>query len=418
LKLAREPHIQAPTFFLTAAEHSGDALGASLITALRRIHPEARFIGVGGPKMAAAGCRLLANPVARSAMLVGAVITETRYWYRRLKEIRAELASLKPDVVIPIDSSTVNLRVAKAARQRGIPVCYYVAPQLWASRPWRIGKLRACINTLCCVLPFEEKYFRDRGVHAVYVGHPMFDQPINTPDHDPYRLDPPLPGILPGQRPNDMHLLNGTVREGSDHAPRVAIFPGSRKGEIAGNLPPMLEIMQEIKGRFPRVGFVAAAPSGERAWQIRHFLRQSNTAMDIRVGHTDAIIQWADIVLTKSGTATLQIARHHTPMVVLYAVAAWKWHLAGRYLINTPFITLVNILAGRELVPEYVPFYGSPLPVAREVIDLIAHPDRRAAMSGELAELVAPLQPQTGADGQPVLAADRVAAEVVKLMGS
>jgi len=328
--------------------------------------------------------------VSRSAMLIGALFTESRYWWKRLKEIRAELRTLKPDVVVPIDSSAINLRIAAVAREEKIPVCYYVAPQVWASRPWRVKKIAAVVDTLCCILPFEERYFRERGVNGVYVGHPMFDVPAETPETDPARLDPPLPG------------KNGDLK--------VAIFPGSRRAEIDKHMPPMLRIMGEIRGKFPRVAFVAVAPSEERAWQIRHHLRSANTPVDIRVGHADAIIRWADLALTKSGTATLQIARHHKPMVVMFAVAWWKWNLFARYIINTPYIALVNILAGREIVPEYIPFHGSPLPVARECIELLSHPERRAAMSQELAELVAPLAPS--ADG--TLAADRVAAEVAK----
>lgn len=386
--------------------------------ALRRLYPEARYVGIGGPRMAAAGCRMLANPVGRSAMLIGA-LAHARYWFKLLKQVQHELQTLRPAVVVPIDSSAVNLRVAKVAKEAHIPVCYYVAPQLWASRPWRMAKLRARTDTVCCVLPFEEAYFTRQGVHAVYVGHPMFDVPADTAESDPRRLEPPLPGLDPhglGAREADSADDQGWKNEIRDFtrglSPRVAIFPGSRKAEIDANLPPMLEVISEIKGHFPRVSFVAAAPSDERAWQVRKYLRRVNTPVDIRVGVTDAVIRWADLVLTKSGTATLQVARHHKPMVVMYAVAAWKWHLVGRHLINTPYISLVNILANRELVPEYVPFYGSPLPVAREVIDLLKRSELRRTMSRELAELVQPLQP--GHDH--MLAADRVAAEVMRLV--
>jgi lipid-A-disaccharide synthase len=344
--------------------------------------------------MEAAGCRLLANPLARSAMLIGAV-TQIRYWLRLLRQIRSELRSLKPAVVIPIDSSAINLRVAAVAKKEHIPVCYYVAPQVWASRPWRVKKIRARVDTLCCVLPFEEAYFKERGVHAHYVGHPMFDMPADRPEADPRALQPALPGW-------------------ADNAPKIAIFPGSRRAEINGHMPPMLDILSEIHGRFGNAHFVAVAPSEERAWQIRHHLRRANTPVDIRVAsashQTDAIIRWADLVVAKSGTTTLQVARHHTPMVVMYAVAWWKWHLFARFIVNTRYIALVNILAGRELVPEFIPFYGSPLPIARESIGLLSHPEKRKQMAGELRGLVAPLLPRDG-----LLAADRVAAAVAKL---
>ena len=382
----------APVFFLTAAEHSGDALGAALIGALRRREPGARFVGVGGELMEAAGCRLLANPVKRSAMLVGALVTESRYWWKLLRDIRGELAKVKPDVVVPIDSSFINLRIAKAAKGMGFPVCYYVAPQVWASRPWRVKKIKACVDTLCCVLPFEEKYFKERGVNGVYVGHPMFDEEVAGRE----------------SQISDLRFQRG---DQSGEGPRVAVFPGSRRAEVDAHMPTMLRIMGEIKGRFAGVSFVAAAPSEERAWQIRHHLRGANVAVDVRVGDADAIIQWADLVLTKSGTATLQVARQGKPMVVMFAVPWWQWAVA-KHLLLTKHLALVNILAGKEVVPEFIPFYGSPLPVARECVALLGDAGRRERMREELRGVVAPLLPRGGE-----LAADRVAREVMKYVG-
>ncbi len=340
-------------------------------------------MGVGGAQMAAAGCRLLADPVQRSAMLAGALLTESRYWWKLLREIRREMAAIRPDVVVPIDSSFINLRIASAAKGAGFPVCYYVAPQVWASRPWRVRKIRKCIDTLCCMFPFEEEYFRKRGVNAVYVGHPMFDMPLEevTPR-------PPFPA---GE-------------------PRIALFPGSRKAEIRKHMGPMLSVAMEIRRKFPAATFVAAAPSEERAAQMRTYLHGGYHRLEIRLGHPEGIIRWADLVLAKSGTTTLQVARQAKPMVVMFAVAPWQWMLV-RPLILTRYIVMVNILAGREIVPEFVPFNGSPLPVARACVELLSDPARRAAMVEELRKVVGPLLPREG-----VLAADRVAGEVGKLM--
>ncbi|MCL2641319.1 MAG: hypothetical protein FWD53_10770, partial [Phycisphaerales bacterium] len=238
-----------PVFFLTAAEHSGDALGEALIFALRRRFPDAQFVGVGGERMERAGCRLIANPVGRSAMFLRALVMESWYWVKVMRLIKREFAAVSPSVVIPIDSSAINLRIAAVAKERGLRVCYYVAPQVWASRPWRVKKVRERVDTLCCVLPFEEGYFRERGVNAVYVGHPMFDEP------------PPVGG---GSDP---------ATRGGGEAPKVAIFPGSRRAEIDAHMQPMLEILSEIKGRYSSASFVAVAPSEERAWQIRRHLR-------------------------------------------------------------------------------------------------------------------------------------------------
>ncbi len=359
----QEIGIDGPVFFLCAAEHSGDALGAALIDALRAVYPKARFVGVGGPKMAKAGCRIMADPTRHSAMLLGAA-SQIGFWLRLLKQIRISLAAERPSVVIPIDSPPVNLRVARAAQDLKIPVCFYVAPQLWAWAPWRIKQVRARVDTLCCVLPFEEEYFRNRGVNAVYVGHPIFE---NRPAAGP---------VVP-------HLPEGNMK--------IALFPGSRRSEIEANLPVMLRTVIVAQGRHAGTVFAAAAADSDRLWQIRQAARKASVKIDIRTGCADEIIRWADLVLTVSGTATLQIARHHKPMIILYAVAWWKWNLAGRFLIQTRYMSLVNILAGRELVPEFMPFYGSPEPVVNRTLDLMAHANQRQEISRQLAELTDPM---------------------------
>lgn len=384
-----ESSTKSPIFFLSAAEHSGDALGAALITALRQEFPTARFVGIGGDKMAAAGCRLLANPTRHSAMLLGAV-KQIGYWTKLLEQVKQQFAIERPAVVIPIDSPTVNVRVARLARRAGIGVCYYVAPQHWAWAAWRTNELRHVVDTLCCVLEFEENYFQQKGLHAVYVGHPLFDRPIAGPDAESAQLDPPLPA--------------GLVK--------LAILPGSRRAEVDANFPVMLEVVRAVKGRFANSIFAAAAADEERAWQIRRLLRQTGTRAEVRTGATDAIISWADLVLTVSGTATLQVARWHKPMIVLYALARWKWNLAGRFLVQTHFMSLVNILANRELVPEFMPFYGSPAKLIQTTLDLLNSPQRLREMSGALEELTAPIEVFC----RQMPASRRVALEVAKIM--
>ncbi len=319
------------------------------------------------------------------------VFTGFRYWWKLLRRIRAALAAEPPAVVIPIDSSFVNLRIAAIAKKLALPVCYYVAPQVWASRPWRVKKIARCVDTLCCMLPFEERYFNDRRVHAVYVGHPMFDlmpdAPVGSRESDSHPLDPPLPDSA---------------------GPHVAVFPGSRRAEIQKHMPVMLEILTEIRGRFPGAHFVAAAPSDERAWQIRRHLRSSNLPVEIRAAKTDAILRWADLAIIKSGTTVLQVARHNKPMVVMFSVPRWQW-MIGRRLILTRHVAMINILAGREIVPEFVPI-PSPLKVARVCIDLLSRPELRAVMQRDMAAVIKTLLPR---DGIP--ATDRVADEVAKL---
>ncbi len=383
-------------FFLSAAEHSGDALGAAVIPALRSRFPDAQFVGVGGEAMARAGCRLLANPTVHSAMLLGAA-SQAFYWYRLLGKIKAEFSANRPAVVMPIDSPAIHLKLAKMAKQAGLPVCYYVAPQLWAWGAWRMKKLADACDTVCCVLPFEEEYFRRFSVHAVYVGHPMFDVPADdlggdAPAAPLAPIEPPLP-------------TSGA---------KMALLPGSRSAEIDGNLPVMLRVITEANGRLGKCSFVIAAASEARAWQIRRHLRHFNLPVDIRVGMTDAVIQWADVVLVVSGTATLQVAKHGKAMIVMYYLAPWKWLPVGQFLVKTRYRALVNILAGRRVAPEYIPFYGSPAPLARDAVALLSQPQLREDMGAQLREVVSALGP--GPDGRS--AAARVAAEVAKLVGT
>lgn len=329
--------------------------------------------------MAAAGCRLIADPVKRSAMLAGALLTESRYWWKLLGEIRREMDAVKPDVVVPIDSSFINLRIAATAKKAGFPVCYYVAPQVWASRPWRVRKIRKCVDMLCCMFPFEEKFFRERGVNAVYVGHPMFDVPLQL---------------------EDLRLPGGQ--------PKIALFPGSRKAEVAKHVAPMLGVAAEIRRQFPGAVFVAAAPSEERAVQMRGLL--DGHPMEIRVGHAESIIAWADIVIAKSGTTVLQVARQLKPMVVVFLVPGWLW-LGARQLLIIPHVAMANILAGRMIVPEIVPWNGSAAPVVEACVGILRDPERRRLMVEELGKAVKQMMPRDG-----VLAADRVADEVGKFV--
>lgn len=360
-----------------------------MISQLRRQIPEARFFGIGGDKMAAAGCRLLANPTHHATMLFGS-LGQIHYWIKLLRTVKSELSAIRPAVVIPIDSPALNVRIARIARTLHLPVCYYVAPQHWAWAPWRTRELARVVDTLCCILPFEPAYFAHQGLHAVFVGHPLFDTAVDAPETDPTRLTPPLP----------------------TGAMRVALLPGSRRAEIQMNMPVLLDVAAALKGRVNTCVFAAAAADDNRALQMQRYLQRTHLRVDVRTHRADEVLRWADMVLAVSGTVSLQIAKYHKPMIIVYALARWKWQLAGRFLINTKYMCLVNILADRLLVPEFMPFYGSPEKIARQAIELAQDADRRAQMTVDLARLVNPL----AAYSQAKPAGERVALEVMKLM--
>lgn len=337
--------------FITVAEASGDQHAAELIKRLRALDPEIDVLGLGGPRMAAAGAELLEETVGRAAMgWRGALrAVEASRW---LKRVAASYREQKPDLHICIDSSAINIPFAKQAKEFGVPVLYYVAPQLWASREGRIKKVRQYVDHLAVIFPFEQEYFSSRGAKATYVGHPLFDQ-------------------LPAHREE----ARGSGPRFPDAPPVIGIIPGSRRSEVKANLPHLAEVMQRIIERFPRTKFnVPTTPASHPL--VRQLLSGRGLDVTIRQDAFDDLVPQCDLVITKSGTSTVHVAAWNVPMIVVYRVNPILWHGAARWLLRTRKIAMVNILAGQtDLVPEYIPWYGSNQPVANCALEFLEHPE-------------------------------------------
>src|SRR4051812_15904782 len=229
--------------FITVAEVSGDQHAAELIRKLRALDPQVVIDGIGGPRMKEAGANILEETVGGAAMLWrGALRTfEVVRLLRRTRRRHAD-PNQRPDLHVCIDSSAMNLPFARIAKSMGVPVLYYIAPQLWASREGRMRKLRAYVDRVACILPFEEKYFRDHGVNATFVGHPLFDE-------------------LPADR-------SRTASTNSPTQPTIGIIPGSRKSEVNANTPHLLDVMQKIREAFPDACFlIPTTPAGHASVQ-------------------------------------------------------------------------------------------------------------------------------------------------------
>ena len=371
------------SIFISAAETSGDMHASKLIGRLREVLPGVSYVGLGGAAMAGAGCQVLEDLVGRSAMLAHAV-GQVRFYWQLLGRVKEYLAAERPELVVLVDSPAWNMHVAKAAKGLGIPVLYYIAPQLWAWGGWRIGKLRRRVDKVACILPFEEEWFRERGVEATYVGHPLFDEP--------------------------QRVAPAKVREFNDaEAPLIALLPGSRKQEIDRLWGPMNLIGREIKNAYSLARFVTVAADDE------HAVRLAKTAdetleVEVRRDGIEAAVRHADLTLVASGTATLEVAAQQCPMIIMYYVHPLAWHLVGRWLVKTEYLSLVNILAQRELAPEFMPYYGGVNKVARTALGLLEDRERAGRMREELGQLVRPLM-QGGASG-------RVAAMIAEMMSS
>ncbi len=377
-----------PVIFITAAEASGDAHAAGLIVALRRRLGQVRFVGVGGPRMAQAGCHLVAQPLERAAMTTSA-IAQAPYFWKVIRTAAAAMSECHPAVHVPVDSPALNWHLAKAARRRHIPVAYYIAPQVWAWAPWRVRKLRRLTDAVACILPFEEQYLRCRGVNARYVGHPVFDD-------------------LPLAQPPDL----AAAAAGGDW--RIALLPGSRPGVIRHHAPALALVMDRLREKFPKARFTFAAADAQAAERITRAVGDrpaDKEKLPIVVGPVEETLARCNFALATSGTVTLQAAHFGLPMVIFYHVRRWAWPM-GKLLIRTRYLSAINILAGRELAPELMPWFGDAGILADRAIDLLENPAQLAAQQSQLLELVAPLRVKP-----PGSAADNAAQLVIRTAG-
>lgn len=357
---------QSPVVFFSAAEVSGDTHAANLIRALTAARPDVRCVGIGGPRMAAAGCELIEETVGDAAMLFDP-LAKIPYYRRLIRRVADEVARRRPAAMVPVDSPGLNWHMAAAAKRRRVPVMYYIAPQVWAWAPWRIRKVRRWIDHVACILPFEPDYFRRRGVAATFVGHPLFDHVTGRTEGYPA---PP-----------------------SDGAWRIALLPGSRAGEIRRHAAALVAAAERIGRRFPAARFTLCA-GDERvaAWLGEQVGRPLETA----VGRTAEVMAASHLALAASGTVTLEAAALGLPMVVFYRTHRLLGALAGRWLVRTRYYALVNILADRPLVDELIPWYGDPAVLADAACEALDHPDRLVETSAALTALAGTLRRPDG----------------------
>jgi lipid-A-disaccharide synthase len=316
--------------------------GSLLIEALGKRLGGAEFFGCGGDRMRAAGCRTLVD--ARQLAMVGIVEVLPglpRAW-RALQLLKNAAKKERPALAILVDFPDFNLRLAKELKRIGTPVLYFVAPQVWAWRPGRLKTLRRNVDRLLCIFPFEEAFFQAGNVAAEFVGHPLVT-----------RVEP----SLSAEEFRDRFGLPGTT-------PLVALLPGSRRREIELNLPPLIETAR-ILAASKEYCFVVPAASTVGAEWIRGQVRESGLAFHVVEGHTYDVVGHSRAAVVASGTATIETALLGTPMVVVYRVSRATWML-GSGLVHTPFYSMVNIVAGQRIVPEFIQGDFQPEAVARD----------------------------------------------------
>ena len=351
--------------FISAAEPSADAHCAGLITALKDSGYDIEFVGVGGPKMAEAGGELLEATVGKAVMIYKAFTHIWRY-YKLIKRLTRFINSNKVDLVIVCDSPAFNFHIAKAAKRAGVKTLFYVAPQLWAWASWRIHKLRKCCDKLCCILPFEQEWFSRRGMDVVFVGNPLFDKLEIGSDHYKRYED-----FEPGKA-------------------KFALMPGSRTAEIESLWGPMQQIALRLKEKYPQASFIAVAVDNERE-QLLKKTQIGGFECEYNIGSVSVAAGAVDFTIVTSGSATLEVTAAGCPMVIMYQSSRILWQLVGRWLIKTKYLSLVNILAGKELVPEFMPYLTSIEPIVESIEPLLQDKDKLTQISGELVQLAEPL---------------------------
>jgi lipid-A-disaccharide synthase len=350
--------------FICAGEPSGDIHGANLVRELRRLRPDVECVGFGGERMEAAGCRLLFPLVRLAVMWFARVLANAPTFLSLLSRADRYFRHERPDAVVLIDYPGFNWWVARRAHFHGIPVFYFVPPQLWGWAGWRVEKVRRWVDHVLCSLPFEEAWYHERGVAgARYVGHPFFDE-------------------LPRQRLDAAFL--GEKRAGG---PVVGILPGSRTQEVERNLSTLVRSAAAVSRARPDVRFLVACFRPAHQRMIDDYLRRHDPLpIETCVGRTPEIIAASHACVAVSGSVSLELLYRNKPTVVLYRIGKLDLRVCN-FFKTSPYICLVNLLAGKELYPEFLTDRCEAGPIANHMLRWLNDAPAYASTCRELAGL-------------------------------
>jgi lipid-A-disaccharide synthase len=334
--------------------------------------------------MRGAGCEGIFDMTTGAAMLTG-ILGSAGKAFEAWGRTTDLFSHRKIDAAVVIDSPMLNLPIALRSKSRAIPTLYYIAPQLWAWGAYRVHKVRARIDKLAVVLPFEEAYFRNWGLDATYVGHPLFD-------------------VLSARRADADAVSE--IRSAGE--PVIAILPGSRTHVVSEVLPGQLAVARGIRDRYGRCHVGVSVAGDAVAGRIDTAISRSGVSASVYRGQNAELLSAADLTLVASGTATLEVAHYGSPMIVMYNGSKLMYQLLGRWMITLDHFSLVNILAGRRAVPEFMPYYDSPVPIIESALDLLASPSRLQRMRDDLSEIIAPIREPGASDRTAALLLDMI----------
>ena len=329
--------------YFVAGEASADNHGAALMKALRRSNVDLKFLGRGGPQMKAVAGAPFNNWIDKSGVLgLWEVVKHYGYFRKQFADTLAEITQSKPDAVVLIDYPGFNLRLACAlhGKKRARKIIYYISPQVWAWNRGRITKIARWIDLMLCIFPFEPELYREAGLRAVFVGHPMIDR-LRERKIDIER-DPNL----------------------------IVLLPGSRLREVRKIFPVLIETARDLRKVKPDLRFETAAASPKLAATMKEMWHRQDVDATIKTGETAELMQRASVGIIASGSATLEAAYFSLPFVLVYKVA-WPTYLAARLVVSVKYLGMPNVIAGREVVPEFIQHRARPRAIAQAVLRLL-----------------------------------------------
>jgi lipid-A-disaccharide synthase len=322
--------------FFSVGEPSGDLHAAKLVTELKRRVPGLECSGFGGPLMEAAGCSLMYRLTNLAVMGVLPVIPLLYKFIRLGRRAERFLETHRPDAVVLVDFPGFNWWMARRAKKLGIPVFYYLPPQLWAWAPWRVARMKRYVDYVLSCLPFEVDWYRRRGVMAQFVGHPFFDEVA--------------------QRPLDRQFIDEHCTSQTGERRTIAVLPGSRRHEIQQNFPLQIRVMRRLQKLLPDIRFLVASYKEDQRERCANMLAEQapELAATLHVGKTAEIIEGADACLMVSGSVSLEVLARKTPAVVVYRLNR-AFYCFCQVMITCKFFSLPNLIAGRPIMPEFAP---------------------------------------------------------------
>lgn len=349
------------TIMIVAGEASGDMHGANLVREMLNLDPALNFYGIGGNRLQKEGVELLANASDMAVVGLTEVVSKLESILKIMGMMKRSMDERRPDLVILIDYPDFNIPLAKAAKKRGIKVFYYISPQVWAWRKSRIGQIKKTVSKMAVILPFEVETYRQKGFGVNYVGHPLLD----------------------------MVKLNYSKQESrkifglSEDEITIGILPGSRLSEVRILMPELLRAAQILKREMPDLQFVLPLADTLEETSVTEIISRFNVDVKVVSGHAYDVISCADLALVASGTATLETALLGVPMIIVYKISLLSYFI-GRLFVHVKNIGLVNIIAGKTIVPELIQGDASGKRIAAESLSILKNGERRQKMIKEL----------------------------------